>query len=470
MAGFYLDTSSLAIVRELCPTVEVAVACCFEEGVPTFHGTNNSWYLFNEGGHWGPWYPSKTHTLRPAENEEDALGIVAVPHLARDMVLSVESRGDFYSNHPPNVLRGKGNDGAECPYSLNLIDQCRAQEDYNHGFSYMNLFVSTPWLTHSMNFEESPEVACKLYRESLEYLAALRGQGAVSDMHLSEFGAWYKANRPIGGADVYLAKEILYGSGKDYIWYINPFFRVLIDTTQGGAIVDLRPYVGKAAGATGPDTPRLADGSYPFLIQSQRRTGFANHAFDGARTTLNVSLGDESFDLARCRTNCALLVRQNDAVTATLTPACVRFQNGIEVRIRTTYRFPGNNRIQIERAIEAPKTCGDLLLEEYVKGSYGRTEYPEDMHGIDLFVDGDTSATLEYNYRNRTLESKHAVRVGATIPQVNAEVSLEPLKRGDALGRAHEGFLFCPFYTLTLSRVVEPGKGMHTCLSVARIV
>ncbi|NIA15345.1 MAG: hypothetical protein GWP08_14845 [Nitrospiraceae bacterium] len=164
VAGFCLDASSLRIIKEMCPAVETACACCFEEGVPTFHGTNNSWYLFNEGGPWGPWYPSKSHTLRPALSEEDSAGVVAVPHLARDMALSYESRNDFFSSHPPNVLRGKGNDGDECPYSLNLIDEYRRQERYNNGFSYMNLFVSPNWLGHSVNFEETPEVAQKLYR------------------------------------------------------------------------------------------------------------------------------------------------------------------------------------------------------------------------------------------------------------------------------------------------------------------
>jgi hypothetical protein len=127
VASYHLDSSSMRILKEECPTVEITVAGCFEEGVRVFHGCNNSWYLFNEGMPWGAWYPSKSHTLRPAKDEADAVGVVAVPHLTRDMVLAYEGRNDFWASHPPNVQRGMGNVGEDCPYDKNLIDQHRFQ-------------------------------------------------------------------------------------------------------------------------------------------------------------------------------------------------------------------------------------------------------------------------------------------------------------------------------------------------------
>jgi len=243
VASYHLDSSSMRILLEECPTVKITVAGCFEEGVRVYHGCNHSWYLFNEGMPWGAWYPSKSHTLRPAKNEEDAAGVVAVPHLTRDMVLAYEGRNDFWASHPPNVQRGMGNLGENCPYDKNLIDQHRYQERFNDGFSYLNIFVGAQWLIHNHNSEELPEVSVSLYRQQLEYVKELVDKGEAICSTMSEFGDWYKTNVPIDHTEVSLAKEILYGSGKHYFWYMNPQMRVLFDLSQGGSIGDLRPYM-----------------------------------------------------------------------------------------------------------------------------------------------------------------------------------------------------------------------------------
>jgi len=143
VAAYHLDSSSMRLVKEIIPSVQAAVAGCFEEGVRVFHGCNNSWYLFNEGMPWNPWYPSRDHTLRPPANEGDWCGVVAVPHLMRDMALSFEGRNDFWASHPPNVMRGMRYEGESCPYDRNLIDMFRWQEQFNGGYSYYNNFVST---------------------------------------------------------------------------------------------------------------------------------------------------------------------------------------------------------------------------------------------------------------------------------------------------------------------------------------
>ncbi len=471
VAAYHLDSSSLSLLRELCPTIKCVVAGCFEEGVRVFHGCNHSWYLFTEGMPWGPWYPSKGHTLRPAADEQDAMGVVAVTHLSRDMVLSYEDRNDFWASHPGNVMRGMGNEGDQCPYNMNLIDQYRAQEKYNDGFSYLNVFVGPNWLTWFMDTEDPPEVSQKLHREQYEYLAKLRDEGKVRDCTLSEFADWFKQNRPIGTPEVYFAREMVYGSGKHYFWYLDPNMRVLVDTMQGGSIGDLRPYAAQFSAFTGPDSPSMAMGSYPYLIHSQYRTGMANHWRDGARTTLEVTRGDETLDLATCPTYVAAVERDEDGHRLVLTPAQLCFTDGLNASIQTTYRFTKQGRIIIERKLtDLSDAKARLLLREYVKACWGYTEYAEDMHGIKLSVQGKKDQSLVYDYQSRTLRTAEAKSAAAIIPQVNCELKLEALDTPAETGQAIEGCMFTPFYTLTLEKTVGLGETFKTCLSVSKAV
>lgn len=469
VAAYFLDASTMDVLSELCPSMEVAVAACFEEGVKNFHGCNNSWYLFNEGGPWSAWYPAKGNTLRPAADEGDAVGVVAVCHLSRDPALSYESRNDFWASHPANVQRGLGNVGETHPYDFNLINLYRAQEDLNDGFSYFHIFVGPNWLTHNMNIEDPPEVGQKLYREQLEYLARLRDEGRVTDMTMTEFGRWYRRNRPVGGADVFWAKEMLYGSGKHYVWYLDPDMRVLIDTTQGGSIGDLRPYAARVQRSTGPDSPSLYDGSYPYLIQSQYRSGAANHSFDGTRTTLALTHGDETLDLCACPTKCAGIERDDAGTHVRLTPAALKFKDGLTAAVETTYHFPRDARIIIERRLTELSDPGTSLAAcEYVKACYGTTEYPEDLHGVTLAVSGDSEERIEYAYASRTIETPNATSVRAVVPQIDCEIRLEPMDGPAGKGRAVEGFLFSPYFTLMLENTLRAGGSFRSCLCLNR--
>ena len=129
------------------------------------------------------------------------------------MVLAYEGRNDFWASHPPNVQRGMGNKGTNCPYDLNLIDQHRYQERFNDGFSYLNVFVGAAWLIYNHNSEESPEVSRTLYRKQLQYLKSLIDTEEADCKTMTEFARWYKENVPVNHREVFLAKEILYGSG-----------------------------------------------------------------------------------------------------------------------------------------------------------------------------------------------------------------------------------------------------------------
>lgn len=468
--AYHMDAVSIRILKEICPSVKITVAGCFEEGVKVFHGCNNSWYLFNEGMPWGPWYPSRTNSLRPAENPDEAFDIVAVPHLSRDLALSYEGRNDFFASHPANVQRGMANEGAICPYNFNLVDIYRLQEDFNNGLSYYSVYVSPSWLSGNPNIQDSDEITQKLYRDLLEYFAELKSKGQLVDMYMREFAEWFRENVPVGKPQLYLAKEILYGSGKHYFWYVDPYMRVLIDAEQGGSIGDFRPYAGKLERFTGPDSPNLAMGSYPYLIHSQYRTGIAHHYADGTRTTLMVKHGEETIDLCTCRTRVADIVTEAGGTHMKLTPANLTFKNGLTVSIETIYHFKGKGKIIIERSIvEMSDEFAILEFTEYFKGSYGETEYPQDMHGISLSVDGDVKQHIMYEYKSRTIETENAKSVSAVIPQVNTEVKLSILDKGNRVGRAVEGHLFNPHYLLAVDSKVKIGNGVRTCLEIRKI-
>lgn len=458
--GYHMDALSLSILHRLCPSVKISIAGCFEEGVKVFHGCNNSWYLFNEGMPWGPWYPAKENSLRPAESEDDWCGILGVPHLCRDMVLSYEGRNDFFASHPANVQRAMANDGAIAPYTLNLLDVYRFQERYNDGFSYTNVFVGPNWLSGSPNVQDSDEVTQGLYREYLEYYAKLRDEGKLQSMHMSEFADWYRENVPVGKAQVFNAKEVLYGSRKEYFWYCNSKMRITFDLFQGGSIGDLRPFVAKQPRCTGADSPQKAIGSNPYLIHSQYRTGAAHHFADGARTTLLLKKGDEVIDLAFCPSKVGGVTRSGNTVTLTVKPLPLTFKDGTAITLHTTITLYPDGHITFDRSFDGDDNV-TITATEYVKGCYGVTEYPEEMGGIVLTA-GDKSVT--YSYEGRILEDNGAKTVSAYIPALKTELSLTREDGAFIAADAEEGYLFNPYYTLRQTATLTNKAGMKTAL------
>lgn len=469
VGSYHFDASSLAILKRLSPGTRTVIGGCFEEGVRVFHGCNHSWYLFNEGMPWNPWFPAKSHTLRPAVDAGDSADIVAVPHLLRDMSLSFEGRNDFWASHSPNVIRGMGNDASFCPYDLNLVDQFRMQEEWNGGHSYYNTFVSPSWLDWNHNSEYPPEVAWELYEKFLRYMAELKAKDELVDLTLSEYGDWHRAHKPAGTPEVYLAKEMLYGSGKHYFWYCDPAWRVTINADLGGSIGDLRPYAGRVAVSTGPDTPHRDIGTYPYLIQSQHRSGSAHHCYDGARTTLLLTHGTETIDLCDFQTKVASVNRTADSTEICLSPVRFKFADGLAGSLVTTYRFTRDGILGIERAVSGLSDPGaTLTATEYFKGAPGRTEYPEDLHGIVLEADGASPVRHAFDYDGVWRESAEARRVAAVIPQVNARLELcvaddaSPASSGGVCA----GHLFSPYFTLKLTQSLRGDGILKSCLKI----
>lgn len=464
--AYHVDSYSMGLFKELCPSIEISIAGCFEEGVKVFHGCNNSWYLFNEGMPWNPWYPAVENTLRPAENEEEWTGIVAIPHLARDLALSFEGRNDFFASHPANVQRAMANEGEAAPYVFNLLDLYRLQEKYNQGFSYTNVFVGPGWLKGNPNVQDSDEITQKLYYEYLKYFVELRSQGRLQDMYMSEFAQWYKENIPIGTPQVYLAKEILYGSRKHYFWYSNSNMRITIDACQGGAIGDLRPLVAKQPRCTGTDMPNREIGSNPYLIHSQYRSGNSYHYADGARTTLLVKHNDVTLDLANYQSRIESIETEPDhAVKVELSPVEIEFPDGLKASIATTYTIEKDGRILVGRRIlDISDTKAVLEITEYFKGCYGVIEYPEKMDDVILSVKGKEEASIKFSYDSRRINTIEPQYTSAKIPQIGTEVYMEPITEEFFCGAAEEGYLFNPYYTLSLTGKISKEKEAIMCL------
>ena len=468
--GYHMDAYSLSVLHELCPAVEISIAGCFEEGVKVFHGCNNSWYLFNEGMPWGPWYPAKENSLRPASGAEDWCGIVGVPHLSRDMALSYEGRNDFFASHPANVQRAMANDGAVAPYTLNLLDVYRYQERFNDGFSYTNVFVGPNWLSGSANVQDSDEITQGLYREYLEYYSTLQEEGSLQSMYLSEFAAWFRNNVPIGKAQVFDAKEILYGSMKNYFWYCDCDMRVMFDLFQGCSIGDLRPYVARQPRCTGADMPQKMIGSNPYLIQSQYRTGNAHHFADGARSTLILSCGGEHIDLAGIPMTLQSVRHAEDMLILNLKPQILCFKNGTNVEFTTEIVLRKGGIIEFRRRLLS--VSGDenqIFATEYVKGCWGTTEYPEEMHGLELkMIDTEQVRSIVYNYEGRILTGSGKSTIEVTVPQLETTIALSPLEGDFVQAELEEGFLFNPYYTMKQTARITQEKGMRTQLCMRK--
>ena len=448
VGNYVLDSHLIQMIKDYCPDVTVCPAGCFEEGVKVFHGCNNSWYLFSEGMNWGPWYPSKNQSVKPAEDESDWAGVVALPHLSRDLVLGYESRNDFFASHPANIQRGLANEGRIHEYDYNLVDQYRMQEYFNNGFSYYQIHVSPGWLHNNPNILDSDEITYALYRETLSYIAELRDKGEICDMTMSEFAEYYKKNVPIGKSDIGVGKDILFGSGKQYFWICNPRMRTLVDTFQGGSIGDLRPYNKRYSSFTGADSEFLMMNSYPYVIQSQYRTGVKHHFEDGSRTTAYVIHREEKKDMCFYQTKIESVVRSGDDVVLTLTPVKITFSDGFWVTVQTVYTFMLSGKIEVKRKIlKSANANADLYIEEYIKACYGYTEYPENMKDLKLFVADEEIGNYAYSAK-RTASDK-ARSVGAEIPKLFCRMELSAVSN-PVSAEISDGTLFSPFFTMKL--------------------
>lgn len=465
-SSYFLDAYTINYIKEKYPSVKCAVATCWEEGPKAYHTCNNSWYTFMDGGPWNPWIPSKINSHCPASDAEDDAGIVAIPHLSRDLMACFDGNGSNFGTHPQNVLRGmiyyRDGEEMEYPYLYNLIDQYRHLAKYNDGFSYNMMFVGPGWLNRRGRWEAPYELLAKSYDDGMKYYGKLKAEGKLLDLTMSEFADYYRKTHPdYKRGECALWKDILYGSQKQYFWYADPAMRTCFDFNQGGAMIDLRPYVARIPQRTGIGTENVYDASYPYLIQINYRAGFFTH-YAGAGTvrSCRVTCRGESADLCLCRTM-ASYERIDGAVRLTADPVTLTL-GGLDIQVQSVFTIPdGRGEIITERRILSD-TCGEeVTFCEYLTGAFGTTEYQADMTGVTLGVDRER---MQFSYHGKRITHQNAGEVFAEIPDVMTRISMG----GDNdEAEAEEGIAFSPVYHIELRKTVKEG-GIRTWLKLQK--
>ena len=461
--SYYLDAFTLNYIKSKYPSVVCAVATCWEEGVKAYHTTNNSWYTFIDGGPWAPWIPSKVNSAIPADSEEDDCGIVCIPHLSRDLIACYDGNGSNFGTHPQNILRGMVYRDDDLPYFFNLVDLYRHQANYNNGYSYNMVFVGPGWLNKSGRWEASYELLTKSYTDALDYYAKLKKEGNLIDMTMSEFADYYRKTHTYQQPEVALWKDILYGSNKEYFWYYDPSMRLCLDFNQGGAMIDLRPYVAKLDLPVGIGTGNAFDATYPYLIEANYRAGYFTHyAGQGTIKSCQIKRGEEVVDLCLERTM-ATFSKEDDTIVLTTNPFEVKFSDTTLTMV-SIFRFPrGSGKVEVERKILKNSNARSVVIEEYLVACYGKQEYSLDMTGITLEVEGEEKKSLSYAYHCRSLESEDGV-ARAIVPQIHTVVELEGK---EAAPKVEEGIAFSPMFRLSVQKEVVEG-GLVSCLSLKK--
>ncbi|MCS6993749.1 MAG: hypothetical protein N2117_06265 [Anaerolineales bacterium] len=466
--SYYMDAELVNYIKEKYPMVKVAVATCWEEGPKAYWNANNSWYTLMDGGPWNPWVPSKRNIHCPASDEADDIGIVAIPHLSRDLMAVFDGPGSYYGTHPQNILRGMVYEDREIPYFKNLVDHYRALAKYNRGYAYNMMYVGPGWMSKNGRWECDYDFLLKSYREGMSYYGELKKHGLLQDLTMSEFADVYRQNRPYTRPECALWKDILYGSHRQMFWYADPSMRLCLDMNQGGAMVDLRPYAAKLVRPCGVGTKANQDASYPFLIQSLYRAGFFTHyAGEGAVKSCKIGYGHEQVDLCACRTQ-ASFSEEGDTRVVTLDPVTIEFAD-CSVRVQSIFRFhEGSGEVEIiRRVLDSTNPSATISIDEYVTACYGTTEYPEDLTGVRLSARGlEQVESIEYAYQCREAGVENVQVVEAVIPQVDTRLSMRP--DGPAAGYFREGFSFSPMYTLGIKKTLQAKGELRTWLKVEK--
>ena len=463
--SYFLDAYTINYIKANYPSVKCAVATCWEEGPKAYHTCNNSWYTFMDGGPWNPWIPSKVNSHCPAMDADDDCGIVAIPHLSRDLMACFDGNGSNFGTHPQNVLRGmiyyNDNGSIEYPYLYNLVDQYRHLAKYNDGYAYNMMFVGPGWLNKRGRWEAPYELLAKSYDDGMKYYGKLKAEGKLVDMTMAEFADFYRAKHPdYNQAECALWKDILYGSNKQYFWYADPFVRTCLDFNQGGAMIDLRPYVARIEQKTGIGTPNVYDASYPYLIQINYRAGYFTH-YAGAGTikSCKVSYGGEETDLCLLRTM-AKYDKIDGGVCITTNPVTVTLA-GKDITIQSVFTFmEGSGVIVTERNLLTDMKGEDVIFTEYFTGGFGTTEYQADMTNITLGVDDNA---MQFGYLGRKITSSGEVAY-VTIPEVSTTIQMG----GDCdTLQVEEGIAFSPVYHIRATKTIKQG-GVKTWLNLQK--
>jgi hypothetical protein len=309
-------------------------------------------------------------------------------------------------------------------------------------------------------WEADYDFLLKSYQDGMAYYGQLKRQGKAQDVTMSEFADIYSRERPYTRPECTLWQDILYGSQRQQFWYADPWLRLCLDMNQGGAMIDLRPYAAKLLRPCGVGTKCLQDASYPFIVQSLYRAGYFTHyAGEGAVKSCKFSHGGEEVDLCACRTR-ASFSEEGDTRIVALDPVEIEFAD-LTLRVQSVFRFAeGSGEIEIVRqVIDTTDPEAEVTIDEYLTGCYGTTEYPEDLTGVRLSLEGRAGTeTIDYAYQCREAEEPGIELVEALVPQVDTHLTMRA-EGDDAVGYFREGFAFSPMYTIGIKKTIT-GKGM----------
>jgi hypothetical protein len=365
--------------------------------------------------------------------------------------------GSYYGTHPQNILRGMVYEDHQIPYFYNLVDQYRSMAKYNRGYAYNMMFVGPGWMSKSGRWEADYGFLLKSYEDGMAYYGQLKKEGKAKDVTMSEFADIYRHDRPYSRPESTLWKDILYGSRRQQFWYVDPWMRACLDMNQGGAMIDLRPYAAKLVRPCGVGTKHLQDASYPFLVQSLYRAGYFTHyAGEGAVKSCKLSHRGEEVDLCTCRTHAAFS-EKGDTRIVTLEPVDIEFTD-VTISVQSVFRFTeGTGEIEIVRSIVGTTNpAAEFTVDEYITACYGTTEYPEDLTGVRLTLEGKSGTeAIQYAYKCREAEMPGLKLVEAVVPQVDTRLTMRS-DADDASGYFREGFAFSPMYTIGIKKT---GKG-----------
>lgn len=467
--SYYMDANLINYIKETYPSVKCAVATCWEEGPKAYHTCNNSWYTFMDGGPWAPWIPSKANTHAPAANVEEDSGIVAIPHLSRDLIACFDGNGSNFGTHPQNVLRGMIYENGKYPYLFNLIDQFRYQARFNNGFSYNMMFVGPGWMNKMGRWEASYKLLYQSYADGCAYYGKLKKQGKLTDMTMSEFADYYREKKTYTEPECALWRDILYGSQKQVFWYCDPFMRACVNMDEGGALIDLRPYAAKLKRPVGIGTENVQDASYPYLIQEKYRAGYFTHyAGEGTVRSAKVIYNGEEVDLCLCRTK-AHFTKEGNRRILTLDPVDIEFSR-LTVKLQTVITFEeGSGRIRFDRRVlEMTSPGAEVIIDEYIVACYGTTEYPEDMTGLKLELGGDgRKLVLPYEYKCREEALDGAGYAACIVPPIGTRVSMT-CEGTEKKGYFKEGYPFSPMFTLGFTGKLQDKEVFTTWLNLEK--
>jgi hypothetical protein len=296
----------------------------------------------------------------------------------------------------------------------------------------------------------------------MKYYGKLKKEGKLVDMTMSEFADYYRScHKDYKRGECALWKDILYGSNKEYFWYADPAMRTCLDFNQGGAMIDLRPYIARIPQKTGIGTDNVYDASHPYLIQINYRAGYFTH-YAGAGTikSCKVHCRGESADLCLCRTM-ARYEKTNDGVRLVADPVTVTL-GGLDIEIQSIFTIvEGEGKVITERVILNDIGDEQVTFEEYFTGGFGTTEYQADMTNLTLGVDGDD---MKFSYLGRKIVKENASRAYVNIPEVCTVVEMGG-DCDDAL--VEEGIAFSPVYHLAVRKTISKG-GVKTWLKLQK--